>query len=125
MITFAAVAALSLASSATGMADDPRGLQTASLELGTGGAAAPAATALGLETGASAPAITTRTATCVDDPNFKEWNHLKNMVVEMPDGEHEVGTCAWFAAAPHWCHMSGNHLRACPAACSAVIPGLC
>mmetsp|Transcript_6787 Transcript_6787/g.19206 ORF Transcript_6787/g.19206 Transcript_6787/m.19206 type:complete len:133 (+) Transcript_6787:116-514(+) len=61
---------------------------------------------------------------CVDDPNFKEWNHL-TLRVQMDDGVHEIGTCGWFASAPHWCHMSGPHRSACKAACSQVIPGLC
>jgi hypothetical protein len=61
---------------------------------------------------------------CVDDPLFKEWTHL-GVRVKMPNGVNTMGTCKWFASAPHWCQLAGPHRTACKAACSQVLPDLC
>jgi hypothetical protein len=72
----------------------------------------------------SGSAETGGSADCFDDPLFKEWTHL-GLQVEAEDGVHTIGTCKWFASAPHWCHLAGSHLMACKAACSQVLPELC
>lgn len=63
-------------------------------------------------------------ADCSDDPLFKEWLHL-GLQVATPEGVSTIGTCKWFASAPHWCHLAGSHRMACKAACSQVLPELC